>query len=72
MPAESQCQPVESSTRWSGERLSNANSVTHEATNPARIAPDATQPTVFRETEGPTAMQNATPASGEASASQAA
>ena len=71
-PAETQCQPVESSTRCPGLRRSSDTSATQDATKPARIAPEATTPTVRRETDEPIAMVNARPASGVASAIQAA
>ncbi len=71
-PAETQCQPVETSTRWSGLRRSSETSATQEAMKPPRMAPEAMTPTVRRETDEPMAVVNASPARGAASAIQAA
>jgi hypothetical protein len=81
-PADSQCQPVESSTRWAGERLSSEKSATHEAMNAPNIALEAMKapnialeamiPTVRLETDEPIASVKARPTSGAASAIQPA
>ena len=70
VPAESQCQPVETSARWESSRESRSMKASSESTKPARIESEAAQATTRRETLGPTAMLKPRPISGVSRTSQ--
>ncbi len=71
LPADSQCQPMESRLRSESPWRSSWMKTPREHAKPARMAAEHTMPTVRRVTPGPTARLKPAPRTGVSRASQA-